>query len=390
MDPKLLIQEHEAAIIRLRRDIHRHPELSNQEQRTSQLVCDELDKLGISYQRLDNHCVVGWLAGSGPGNSSRRIAIRADMDALPIQEETGLPFSSSQEGVMHACGHDGHTAMLLGAAMMLKQHQADFSGLVYFCFQAAEEVGGSAHILVDDLKARGGVDRVIAAHLWADVDSGKISVVEGARMANGDFFQIKVRGKGGHGSRPDQCIDPIKPLCQMVLNLSAIPANRVAVTEPCVVHIGQVQAGTLGNVFPETAMLTGGFRTFSTAHREQVARLIEDIAQHTAAAYGATAQVKVHMGVPMVFNDREAVALAHGVLETSRLFEHDVFEPIMASEDFGVFLQDFPGFMCYIGIRNEVKGLVHPHHHPQFDVDEDVLAKGAAFFALYAQAFLKG
>ena len=387
MNPKLLIRQFEQDIIRLRRDIHAHPELSNQEERTSALVCDELDKLGIPYERLSNHCVVGVLRGQKPGQG-RRIAIRADMDALPITEETGLPFSSTRDGVMHACGHDGHTAMLLGAAMMLKQHQADYAGSVYFCFQAAEEVGGSAHILVDYLKAQGGVDRVIAAHLWADIDSGSISVVEGARMANGDFFQIVVRGKGGHGSRPDQCIDPIKPLCQMVLSLSAIPANRVAVTEPCVVHIGQIQGGVLANVFPEKAMLAGGFRTFSDSHRSKVAQLIRDIAEHTAAAYGATAQVKVQMGVPMVYNDREAVALAHEVLQEHGLFAHEAFEPIMASEDFGEYLAAFPGFMCFIGIRNAEKGLVHPHHHPQFDVDEDALARGSAFFALYTHAYL--
>lgn len=387
MNPDHLIQKYEADIIRLRRDIHAHPELSNQEQRTSDLVCRELKKLDIPFVRLDNHCVVGMLQGGQKGEG-KRIAIRADMDALPILEDTGLPFASKNEGVMHACGHDGHTAMLLGAARMLKQHQAAFSGTVYFCFQAAEEVGGSAHILVDYLKAQGGVDRVIAAHLWADIETGNISLVEGARMSNGDFFQIVVRGKGGHGARPDQCIDPIKPLCQMVLSLSAIPANRVAVTEPCVVHIGHIQGGVIANVFPEKAMLTGGFRTFSNSHRSRVERLIREIADHTAASYGATAQVKVQRGVPMVFNDRESIALAHEVLKEHPLFEHDAFEPIMASEDFGEYLAAFPGFMCFIGIRNEGKGLVHPHHHPQFDLDEDALAKGAAFFALYTQAFL--
>lgn len=387
MDYQLLIKQYEDAIIALRRDIHSHPELSNQEVRTSQLVCDELNRLGIPFKRLHNHCVVGILAG-GKGEG-KRIAIRADMDALPVQEETGLPFASKTPGVMHACGHDGHTAMLLGAARMLKDHQADLSGTVYFCFQAAEEVGGSAQTLIDYLHAQGGVDQVIAAHLWADIDSGKISVMPGARMANADNFKITVRGKGGHGSRPDQCIDPIKPLCQLVLSLSAIPSNRVAVTEPCVVHVGKIRAGTIGNVFPETAALEGGFRTFSTAHQARVKDLVQQITQHTAAAYGAEAQVVFTTGCAMVNNDPAAAAFAQELLKHHRLFEHDPFEPIMASEDFGEYLKAFPGFMCYIGIRNAQKGLSYPHHHPRFDVDEEVLAGGAAFFALYTREFLK-
>ena len=190
MNHEMLEQKFQKAIITLRRDFHANPELSNQEERTSVVVCEELGKLGIAFVRLENHCVVGILHGGKEDKHSRKIAIRADMDALPIIEETELSFKSRKEGVMHACGHDGHTAMLLGACMMLKEIQESLTGTVYFCFQSAEEVGGSAHILIDYLKAQGGVGRVIAAHLWADLKSGAISVVEGARMANGDFFSI--------------------------------------------------------------------------------------------------------------------------------------------------------------------------------------------------------
>ncbi len=388
MEFSRLEQQYKDPVISLRRDFHRHPELSNQESRTSARVCEELDKLGIPYECLDNHCVAAWLVGGKAGEASKTIAIRADMDALPIVEETGLEFHSANKGVMHACGHDGHTAMLLGAAMMLKELQPNLAGTVYFCFQAAEEVGGSAHILVDWLKGRGGVDRVIAAHVWADLDSGLMSVVEGARMANGDFFEVVVEGRGGHGARPDLSIDPIKPLCQMVLNLSSIPTNRIRTVEPCVVHIGQIKAGTLPNIFPPSASFSGGFRTFSQASREKVAELIREICHHTAAAYGAKARVITKIGVPMVYNDKDAVTLARQVLLDTGLFVQDDFEPICASEDFGQYLEAFPGFMCFIGIRNEAKGLVYTHHHPRFDIDEDMLAKGSAFFAAYAQAFL--
>lgn len=390
MNHEMLEQKFQKAIITLRRDFHANPELSNQEERTSAVVCEELGKLGIAFVRLENHCVVGILHGGKEDKHSRKIAIRADMDALPIMEETELSFKSRNEGVMHACGHDGHTAMLLGACMMLKEIQESLTGTVYFCFQSAEEVGGSAHILIDYLKAQGGVGRVIAAHLWADLKSGAISVVEGARMANGDFFSIEVAGKGGHGARPDLSIDPIKPLCQIVLNISAIPTNRVATIEPCVVHVGQIFGGTLANVFPQKAEIQGGFRTFSIESREKVARLIRETAENTARAFGAAAIVKTKIGVPMVYNDKEAVALAKQVLTEKKLFIMDDFEPICASEDFGSYLEAFPGFMCFIGMHNVEKGLVYTHHHPKFDIDEDVLAKGSAFFASYAESFLNG
>jgi len=388
MNLNQLQQAHGPAVIALRRHFHQHPELSNQELRTSARVCEELEKMGIPYERLDKHCVCGWLVGGKAGAGSKRIAIRADMDALPIMEQTGLAFESQNPGVMHACGHDGHTAMALGAAMMLKDMQAELAGTVFFCFQSAEEVGGSAQVLIDYLHARGGVDQVIAAHVWADLDSGLMSAVEGARMANGDFFEVVVKGRGGHGARPDLCVDPIQPLCQIALQLSAIPTNRVSTLNPCVVHIGQIQGGTLPNIFPNTASLRGGHRTFSTRDRERVTELIRDISTHTAAAYGATAHVTTKPGVPMVYNSKEAVDLARQVLTDTGLFTQDDFEPILASEDFGMYLEAFSGFMCFIGIRNEEKGLVYTQHHPRFDIDEQVLPKGAAFFTAYVKAFL--
>lgn len=388
MDIQHLIANHEDKILALRRHFHQHPELSNQEERTSARVVEELSALGIPVVRLANHCLVGLLQGTKLSAASKRLAIRADMDALPIMEDTGLPFASKNKGVMHACGHDGHTAMLLGAAAMLAEQRDQFAGTVYLCFQAAEEVGGSAQYLIEYLREQGGVDQVIAAHLWADLDSGLLSVVEGARMAGGDFFSIEVTGKGGHGARPDLCVDPIKPLCQIALALSSIPTNFTSPVEPCVVHIGQIEAGTLPNVFPMKATLTGGYRTFSAENQQRVTALIHQIAEHTAAAYGASVKIITKVGVPPVINSKEPVQLAQQVLTQTGLFVPDQFEPICASEDFGMYLQAFPGFMCYIGIKNEEKGLVYTHHHPKFDIDEQVLAKGSAFFATYAHHFL--
>lgn len=389
MDFERRARELEAGIIALRRDFHAHPELSFRETRTAAAVRAELTRLGIPFVSLAENGVVGKLAGGRAGAGSPKLAIRADMDALPIQEEVEGPFKSKNAGVMHACGHDGHTAMLLGAAALLKEAQAELSGTVYFCFQAAEEVSGGAKPILDYLDSEGGVDRAIAAHLWPEKDSGGIGLSAGARMAGCDTFIITVHGRGGHASRPDLCVDPIKPLCQMVLALSAIPTGRASTLEPLVVHVGKLEAGTAGNIFPKSAVLHGGLRSFSEGNRQLAIKAIQDIAEHTARAYGAAAEVNIWQDTPVLVNEPGAVALARDVLNKHPVLLAEDYEPVLASENFACFLEKYPGFMAFIGTRNAEKGLTHTLHHPKFGIDEDVLIKGAAFFALYAEAFLK-
>lgn len=378
-------KEYEQYIIDLRRDFHINPELSFKEIRTSQVVCDELDKMGISYVRLENNCVVGRIKGSKEGKS---IAIRADMDALPIVEENKKDYTSQNEGIMHACGHDGHTAMLLGAARMLADVKDELKGDIFLCFQSAEEVGGGAFEILDYLKEEGGVDEVIAVHLWADIPTGKISVVEGPRMAAGSGFTIGVIGRGGHASRPDLSIDPIKPAANILLSISSIPTNRYKTIEPLVVHVGQIQAGTMGNIFPQKATIVGGIRSFSKEGEDSAREFIREIAENGAKMYGATAEVSFKDGVPVVYNDREAVKRAEKVIERLGTFEMEDFEQICASENYGFYMQRYKGFMAFIGIRNEEKGIVHAQHHPKFDIDEGVLSKGSEFFAQYAYDFV--
>lgn len=381
-------QDHAGDIIAFRRDFHRHPELSFHETRTAQAVCDELDRLSIPYVRLSENSLVGRLTGGAGGGG--RVALRADMDALPIQEENEHDFVSQTPGVMHACGHDGHTAMLLGAARLLGEARAQLKGTVYFCFQSAEEVGGGAKPILEYLAREGGVDRVLAAHLWADVPAGSLGIIQGAAMAACDAFTVTVEGVGGHASRPDQCVDPIKPLCQIALTLSSIPTNFIRTLEPCVVHVGRLEAGTRGNIFPQSASLWGGSRTFSEKSRTRVRELVERIAKDTAAAYGARAEVALRPDAPSVLNDPRAVAEVRALLAETGLFEPLDFEPILASENFGEYTHAYPGMMVYIGIRSEAKGLVYGQHHPRFGVDEEALPKGAALFALYAWRFLEG
>lgn len=389
MDFIAMSKQHEGHIIALRRDFHAHPELSNQEERTALKVREELDQLGIPYAQLDEHCVVGKLVGGQAGPGSPRLAIRADMDALPVTEESGLPFKSSRDGVMHACGHDGHTAMLLGAAALLKAAQDRLRGTVYLCFQSAEEVSGGAQTILDHLEKEGGVDRAIAAHLWPQEASGSICVTPGTRMASADGIEIEVDGRGGHGSRPDLSLDPIKPLCQIALAISAVPVGRVSPLSPTVVHVGKIEGGPLGNIFPQSARLKGGLRAFSEDSREQARQAIRMMAEHIAQAYGVKARVDIRPDAPMVYNDPEACALAARVLARHPVFARAEYEPVCASENFGCFLKRYPGFMAFIGTRNEQQGLVHTLHHPKFGIDEQVLSKGAAFFALYADAFFE-
>ena len=384
-------------IIANRRHLHQNPELSLQESETATFVCAALQSYGLDFVRLADHSVIAKLVGSGiseqyRGDSAQHrgksLALRADMDALPIQEETSLPFASNKPGIMHACGHDGHTAILLGAAQILSTMRERLSGTLYFCFQPAEEVQGGAKLILDYLEKEGGVDCVAAIHLWADIPSGSISLESGARMAAGDFFSLEVFGAGGHASRPDLCVDPIKPLCETVLKLSALPVNRIAAHDSSVVHIGKISAGTAGNVFPASASAEGGIRSFSSSSREKLKALLPEIAAATAASYGASAKLTLKSGTPMIYNEPARVAFARRTVEQHGLFELDPFEPIFASEDFGFYLEKYPGFMAFVGIRNEAKGLVYTQHHPRFDIDESVLAKTAAFFTAFACDYL--
>lgn len=373
--------------MKLRRELHAYPELSMHEIRTSEIVCAELEKVGIPFTRLKDNCVVGVLTGYHPG---KRLAIRADMDALPITEENDLSYKSQNNEVMHACGHDGHTAMLLGVARLLSEYRESLCGTVYFCFQSAEETGGGADVILEFLESQGRVDQAIAVHLMIDIPSGKISLSKGARLAAADGFDIEIIGKGGHGSRPDQCIDPLKPTATILLNLFAIPVNRYKPTEPLVVHVCKFQGGILRNIFLENATLSGQFRYFSNEARQTAHKVIREIAENGARMYGAEARLTFIPGPSPVNNDAEAVDFGPHIISEMNELELIESEPFCGSENFANYLEKFKEFMAFIGIRNEGKDIVNLHHHPRFDIDESVLIKGTEFFVCYAANFLQG
>lgn len=333
-------------LVVLRRELHAHPETDTDTVWTADRIAAELDAIDVPYTRLADNQIVGRI-GSGSGPS---IALRADMDGLPLTEDTGLPFASTN-GAMHACGHDGHMAMLVGAALLLKEAQAGRPGTIHLCFQSAEETGRGWDRILDHLAESGGVDQAIALHLWADLDIGTISVVSGPRMAGVERFEISIRGRGGHGSRPDLAIDPIKPAAATVLAVSAIPSNMANPLDPAVVHVGQLNAGTTFNVFPSVATIDGQLRYFTPAMRKTIKSKIEQIAKNTAQAYGANADIVFNSPMPPVVNEAESVRQAEQIIDNMPGLTNVEFEQITASENFSQYLEIYPGFMAYLGIK---------------------------------------
>jgi len=378
-------EEIETDVIELRRDFHMHPETAYQEVRTSARVCEELDKLGIPYVRIEHNMVIATITGGAAG---KQIGIRADMDALPMQEESEVPYASKTSGAMHSCGHDGHTAMLLGVGRLLNEVKESLHGTVKLIFQSAEEVGGGVPEIISHLDQCGGLDRLIAIHLWADIDAGRISVEPGGRMAGGILFDVTVHGSGGHGSRPDKTHDPIKPACEILLQLAAIPGSRFDILQPCVVSPAMIQGGTTYNIIPDTAHIKGTIRYFSYEAGEVLSQLASSIVENTAKAYGVTADIQYSGHVLPIVNQEEAAELGKTVVKKIDGLEAFAFEPICACDCFGDLLHKYPGVYCYLGVRNAEKNCIYPQHHNKYNIDESVLKNGCAYLAQYAYDFL--
>lgn len=380
-------KKYEDYVIGMRRTIHRRPELSKQEKQTSELIQKELARMGIPYETVDGLNVIGWL---GKGESGKRIAIRADMDALPVQEKTGLPFTSECEGVMHACGHDAHTAMLLGTAAVLKEAEEELKGLVYLCFQTAEEEHSGAQQIVPWLKTRGGVDQVIGLHIWPGAKEGEILLLSGPCMAGCIGYHVDLLGEGGHGSRPDLVRDPVKAACDLVLKFSSIPGNFYDITDPCVVSTGYVKAGTMGNVFPSSACIEGSCRYFKMGGELEIIEKMQMMVDGVAKAYGVEGKMEIWPPYLPVVNTPELVETAKKTVEeVDGLSVGHVDGLIMASENFSEFLKEFPGFFGLLGCRNEAEGKLYELHSDQFDLDERAMRKGYEFTSRYAYEYVK-
>ncbi|MFC5774467.1 M20 family metallopeptidase [Ectobacillus antri] len=366
-------------LVAWRRYLHMNPELSFQEENTSQFVYETLQSFPhVEVTRPTKYSVMGRLIGAKSGPV---LAIRADMDALAIQEENDFAFVSQKPGVMHACGHDGHTAMLLGAAQELAYRRDELQGEVRFLFQhAEEEFPGGAQEMVDN-GVMDGVDYVIGAHLWSPIEVGKIGIVYGKMMASPDAFTITVSGKGGHAGIPHETVDCLAIGTQIVSNLQHIVSRNTNPFEPLVVSVTQFHAGTAHNVIPDHATIGGTVRTMKQELREETAKRIEQIVKGITEAHGASYSFDFIYGYRPVVNADE---VTKQIEQTAiKLFGKEAIvypEPTMGGEDFSAYLQKAPGCFFFIGARNETKGIVYPHHHPRFTIDEDSLLMGTSLF----------
>lgn len=377
----------EDQVVKLRRTLHQHPELSYQENETANLVASTLRNLGINvHEHVSGTGVLGILKGDLPGNV---VGLRADMDALPVEEENDVPFKSARAGVMHACGHDSHVAMLLGAAMLLSKHRSELHGTVKFLFQPAEEdggKGGALPMIEAGVMENPKVDYVFGLHVFSTQPSGTFALRPGAIMAAPDHFKITIKGKGGHGSEPHTTIDPIFIAAQVISGLQGISSRMIDQKKPFVLTVASVHSGTKNNIIPDNAVLEGTIRTLDEETRERAKSLVSGVSSSISSAFGASAEIEfIKNAYPVTINDDKVTKEAFHVL---REINHTVeIEPILAGEDFSRFLQKAPGTFYFLGTRNEEKGCIYPNHSSRFNIDEDILAYGSASLARLALYF---
>ncbi len=391
MNIKEAAQKYSDYVVDIRRKIHSNPELSTQEFETSKLVQEELDKIGVPYE-ICGELGTGILAtvkGALPGKT---ILLRGDMDALPVVEETDVPFKSKNEGKMHACGHDCHTSSLLTAAHILNDIKDELHGTVKLAFQPAEETAQGAK----DMIAAGaleGVDGVYGMHVWSGVPVGTACAAAGGRMASAGMFEIWVQGKGGHGAEPANCIDAITCTTAIVNSLQTIVSREFRPIDAAVLTVGKIDAGFRWNVIADKAYIAGTTRCFSNEINKAFPEKIERIAKGVAEAYRCTVECKFTDLVPPTVNHPFMASICEGAIKTilGENANYD-FEPTTGGEDFAFFIDAAPeqmGAVCLLGVRNEAEGCCYEHHSPKFKVDEAALLNAAALYCQVADDFNK-
>jgi amidohydrolase len=388
------ILEFQSELRQIRRDIHAHPELCFEERRTAELVAQKLTDWGIPVIRgMGTTGVVGIIRN---GTSSRAVGLRADMDALPVQEINTFPHASRHAGKMHACGHDGHVAMLLGAARYLSQHR-NFDGTVYLIFQPAEEGGGGARRMMDDgLFKECPMDAVFGMHNWPGVPVGTFGVTAGPMMASSNEFEVIVKGKGAHAAQPHRGIDPIMVAVQIAQSWQTIVTRNRNPLDAAVLSITQIHAGSATNIIPDEATLIGTVRTFTTPPLDVIEQRMQAIAEHTAAAFDATVDFRFKRNYPPLINHARETAFAIEVMQS--IVGPDKVdakvEPTMGAEDFAFMLQEKPGCYVFIGNgegahRDSGHGLGPCNlHNPSYDFNDELLPIGATYWVRLAESWL--
>jgi amidohydrolase len=376
-------------LIEVRRDLHAHPETAFQEVRTSGFVAARLRAMGLEAKTgVGRTGVLATIQGARPGKT---VLLRADMDALPIQEENEVPYRSTTPGAMHACGHDCHTSILLGVGKKLVQDAGSFPGAVKLCFQPAEENGGGADAMIADGALEGPrPDAAFGLHVWQDLDLGKVGITPGPFMAAVDEFVVTVSGKGAHAAQPHLGIDPVLCAAQMVNALQAIASRETDPFREVVVSVTQFHAGTAFNIIPPDARLNGTVRVFDPVIWEELPARFERVVRGVAAAFNCSVELEYVRHNRPTINDPRMASLARAVA-IEVVGEENVVDDVrtMGGEDFSAFLARVPGCFIAVGSRNAAKGLVHGHHHPRFDVDEQCLRVGAEILLRTARRFLE-
>ncbi len=378
-------------VIADRRYLHTIPEIGLELPRTAAYVTERLKALGVEDIRtgIAISGITALIHGTKPG-AGKVALIRADMDALPILEENDVEYVSQTPGAMHACGHDAHTAMLLGVARILLDRRDQFSGTVKLLFQPAEEGPGGARPMIEEgVLENPHVDAVFGLHVAQDLELGKIELRPGPAMANSDRFNVIIQGKGGHGASPHLAVDPVVVAAHVITTLQTVVSREVDPIDPAVVTVGKILAGQANNVIPDTAEMRGTVRSFNPERRQMLAKRVREVIEGVTASFGATATVEYNFGYPATVNDPAMTDLVIAAA-TELIGEEQVkiADLQMGAEDFSYFLEQRPGCFFFVGTRNEERGLSWGHHHPRFDIDEDGMAIGMQVMAASVMQYL--
>ena len=383
---KEAIQKYSNELTEIRRKLHSEPELSWEEYNTSTYVSEYLNQLGIENRKTEPTGVIAEIKGGKPGKT---VALRADMDALSVEElNIDLPYASKEVGKMHACGHDAHTSMLLIAAKALNEVKDEIPGNVRLIFQPAEEVATGAVEMVKQ-GAVEGVDHAFGIHIWSQMPTHKVACSPGPSFASADIFTVTFKGRGGHGAMPQDCIDAAIVASSFVMNVQSVVSRTIDPQNPAVLTVGKMVVGTRFNIIAENAVIEGTVRCFDPKTRDHIEKQLQIYAENVANIYGATAEVDYFRGTQAVINNEYSAKLVQKV--AAEAFGEDVVydeKPTMGGEDFSFYLDEVPGSFALVGAGNPEKDTEWAHHHGKFNVDEDALATGAELYAQFAWAFL--